>query len=209
MIVRKIKKKIRKILGIDHPKSAWTKYRLNQEIRKYGFDIGDHTYGAPKILYGTANSPLKIGKYCSIGEGVKIYLGGNHNTKRVTTYPFGTFKKVWNLPKEINEIALTKGATIIGNDVWLADGATIMSGVNISDGAVVATNAVVTKDVPPYAVVAGNPARIVKSRFPDEIVAELLKTEWWNLDDKIVKDLIPHLLNENIEEFIAECKKLV
>lgn len=205
---RKIKKKFRKLAGLEHPKSAWTKVRMANLIKEFGFEIGDHSYGMPIVKYGTKDTPLKIGKYCSFGENIKIYLGGNHNMNRVTTYPFGTFKKVWGLDKNINETALSKGGVTIGNDVWVADGATIMSGITIENGAVIATNSVVTKDVPAYAVVAGNPAKIVKYRFDEQTIEKLLASNWWNLPDDKIKQLIPLLLSEDIEKFLAEVEKI-
>lgn len=205
--MKRVKKKIKKIFFGNKPNSAWTKIRMKNEILKYGFEIGDHTYGLPKTLYGAENSNLIIGKYCSFGENVKIYLGGNHNIKRATTYPFGAFKRFWSLSDDYNEVPISKGSVIVGSDVWIADDVTILSGVNIGHGAVIGNKSLVTKDVPPYCIVAGNPARIIKKRFGEEVISKLLEISWWNMDDVKVKEIIPYLLNENVEEFIKKCSE--
>lgn len=120
--------------------------------------IGDFTYGMPTVLsWGEKNAKLKIGKFCSIGANVQIYLGGNHHTDWFTTYPFNALvPEIWG---DIDDgVAATKGDVVIGNGVWIGNNVTIMSGVQIGDGAVIANGSVVTKDVYPYMLVAGNPA---------------------------------------------------
>ena len=206
--MKKIKKKLRRALGLQNNTASFTKIRLAEEIKKHGYEVGDYSYGKPKLLWHSRNAPLKIGSYCSFGENVTILLGGNHHTERVTTYPFAAFRQQWGLGKEWVEVPLSKGGVTIGSDVWVADNATILSGITIGHGAVVANNAVVTKDVPPYAIVAGNPAKVVKKRFDDEIIEKLLKTKWWELNSKDIKTLIPYLLGSDIVEFVAECKKI-
>ena len=127
-------------------------------------EIGDFTYGFPIVRSWGEDARLKIGKFCSIGGNVKIYLGGNHHTDWCTTYPFNVLLKD-QYPGIDGEVAATKGDVIIGNDVWLADDVTIMSGVTIGDGAVIMNGAVVTMDIPPYSIAGGVPARTKKARM--------------------------------------------
>jgi len=205
--MKKIKKRFRKILGLNNDKLAWTKNLLAAETQKYGYEIGDYSYGKPAVLWWSKNSFLKIGKFCSFAEGVTIYLGGNHHLDYVTTYPFAVLRKVWGIKKgDYNEVPPTKGGVEIGSDVWVADNATILSGVKIGHGAVIANSAVVTKDVPPYAVVAGNPAKLVKMRFDDNTISKLLESQWWDLEESNLKKLLPYLLSTDINAFIEKCK---
>ncbi|HPW66874.1 MAG TPA: CatB-related O-acetyltransferase [Salinivirgaceae bacterium] len=131
--------------------------------------VGDYTYGNPNIIHDKhTNSKVKIGKFCSLAEGVTIFTGSNHNINWVTTYPL---RIMLNLEgKYADGHPSTKGDVIIGNDVWIAANVTILSGVKIGDGAVVAANSVISKDVLPYSVVGGNPQRLIKMRFEQAIV---------------------------------------
>jgi acetyltransferase-like isoleucine patch superfamily enzyme len=132
--------------------------------------FGDYTYcdGPIRILF--EESDLIVGKYCSISSAVTILLGGNHRPEWISTFPFTLG----------NGLPATKGDVIIGNDVWIGLHATILSGVVIGDGAVIGARSVVTKNVPPYAIVAGNPARVRKMRFTEQGRADLLRIKWWD-----------------------------
>ncbi len=155
---------------------------LSKEAKYANYSIGEYSYGinSPLVLSGSEkSSSLKIGKFCSIASGVTILLSGEHRPDWVTTYPFNTiFKRFSNLSQGQN----TKGDVVIGNDVWVGMDALILSGVTIGDGAVIGAGSVVTRDVEPYAVVAGNPARLIKKSFDDEVIVKLLAIEWWNWD---------------------------
>lgn len=166
--------------------------------------IGDFTYGTPKIRSWDMSTRLYIGKFCSISENVTIFLGGEHRSDWVTTYPFNVLVPEYS---HIKGHPKSKGDIIIGNDVWIAAGATILSGVTIGDGAVIGAEALVSKDVPPYAIVAGNPAKIVKYRFDEDTIQELLKLRWWDWELIKIEKFIPLLLNNNIEEFITQAKQ--
>ena len=147
----------------------------NPRYKKYS--IGDNTYGNPTIFSYLSESKLIIGKYCSIAQDVTIILGGNHRVDWITTYPFSA---LFDEAKHIKGHPSTKGDIKIGNDVWIGMGTTILSGVNIGDGACIASKSLIIKDVPPYAIVGGNPAKIIKYRFNDAEIKALLKICWWN-----------------------------
>lgn len=154
------------------------------------FPIGVGSYGVPIVHDWQDGTTLSIGAYTSIADQVHIFLGGQHRIDWVSSYPFAEFCEE---AKGIDGFRSTRGNVVIGNDVWLASGCTILSGVKIGNGAVVAARAVVTRDVPAYAVVAGNPARIVRWRFSEETRCALEQTHWWNWPDNEVRD-IAHLL---------------
>jgi len=163
---------------------------------------GRYTYGEPKFLFPEAD--IIIGAFCSISENVTIFGGGNHRTDWVTTYPFPSFSN-WGMEALQGQDSQTNGPVIIGNDVWIGDGAVILSGVTVGDGAVIAAAAVVTKDVRPYAIVAGNPAREVKRRFADDVVEQLLRIRWWDWPDEDVLTYAPMLCNQDVRGFIDAC----
>ena len=139
-----------------------TRIYLKRLVEKYGFVIGDFTYGRPKIRFPESGAKLSIGKYGSIADDVQIMLGGNHRLDFVTTYPFGAMTGIWPEAKGRDDFSATNGNVDIGHDVWLGSGCMIMSGMTIGHGAVIAARAVVTKNVPPYAIVGGNPARVIQ-----------------------------------------------
>lgn len=164
--------------------------------------FGKYTYGNPRIYWQNDDAKLIVGNFCSIAENVNIFLGGNHRTDWVTTYPFGhihptTFNKFNGVGHPS-----TKGNVIIGNDVWIGSGVTIMSGVTIGDGVVIANNSHVVKNVEPYSLVGGNPAKLIKYRFTQEQIEKLLEIKWWHWDDEKINEFTPLLCNNNIDEFI-------
>ncbi len=162
-------------------------------------EVGDFTYGTPKILDWGEGAKLKIGKFCSISEDVTIFLGGNHRTDWISTYPFNTIPHFNNEGKNITGHPKTKGDVIIGNDVWIGWGAVILSGVKIGNGAVIGAYAMVTKDVLPYEIVGGNPAKHIKFRFNEETILMLTKAKWWDLPEDKIKKLIPFLCAEDMD----------
>jgi len=173
--------------------SFWTKDALP------GHNIGVYSYGTPTII-GVGEARLRIGKFCSISGGVTIFLGAEHNTDWISTYPFSDANFTWWAAQGIHGHPRTKGDVVIGNDVWIGYKATIMSGVTIGDGACIGAHSVVTKDVPAYAVVAGNPAQLVRYRFGEEDIRFLLDLAWWNLPDDKIKAVIPILMSGDIEK---------
>ncbi len=164
--------------------------------------FGKYTYGNPTTHWKNENAKLIVGNFCSIAQNVNIYLGGNHNTQWVTTYPFGHIHK--NIFNNFNGDGCpsTKGDVIIGNDVWIGANVTIMSGIKIGDGAVIANNSHVVKDIEPYSLVGGNPAKLIKYRFTQEQIEKLLEIKWWYWDDEKINKFTPLLCNNNIDIFI-------
>ncbi|HWX48643.1 MAG TPA: CatB-related O-acetyltransferase [Roseomonas sp.] len=178
--------------------------QFRREIAEHGWEIGDHSYGQPVVHERLAR--LRIGKFTSIAEGVRIALG-NHRTDSATTYPFAALHRFWpSAPTAPDADHATRGAVSIGHDVWIGAGAFIGSGVTIGDGAVIGAMAVVTRDVPPYAIVAGNPARLLRSRFPEPVVRALLALRWWDWPDAVVDRFLPRMLSGDVEGFIAAAR---
>ena len=142
--------------------------------------------------YPINHDKLIIGKFCSIACGAKfLFNSANHTLSSLSTYPFPLFFEEWNLEKkDVTKSWDNKGNIIIGNDVWIGYEAVILAGVTIGDGAIIGTRAVVTKDVPPYTIVGGVPAKPIKKRFSEEFISKLLDIQWWNWsDEKIAKNI--------------------
>lgn len=141
--------------------------------------------------YPVNKDKLIIGKFCSIACGAKfIFTSANHALKSLSTYPFPIFGEEWDNAMDICEAWDNKGDIVIGNDVWIGYEAVIMPGVHIGDGAIIGTRAVVTKDVPPYSIVGGVPAKIIRKRFDASIIDDLIKIKWWDWSiDKISNNL--------------------
>ena len=161
--------------------------------------VGDYTYYDDPLdvhnfeknvlyLFPFMQDKLIIGKFCQIATGVRFLMnGGNHAMNGVSTYPFKVFGKSWgSAPVDV----VSKGDTIVGNDVWIGNSATVMQGISIGHGAIIGTNALVTKDVAPYTIVGGNPAHCIRPRFDEEVIAFLLNLAWWDWPmEKIVKHM--------------------
>ncbi len=161
--------------------------------------VGKFSYGSIAVeSWGSEEERLEIGNFVSIAEGVKFLLGGNHEIDTFTTFPF----KVKFFGEKME--AKTKGPIIVKDDVWIGTNSLILSGVVIGQGAIVAAGSVVTKDVPPYAVVGGNPARVLKYRYPQEIVERMLKVEWSTINlekiHEVKKELYQKLDLETLEK---------
>ena len=164
-------------------------------------DIGKYTYGDPELRW--PNATYSCGKFCSIAQGVKIYLGNGsgHDVNFVSTYPFEyvyphIFTNAHNKSKDTN------GNVVIGNDVWIGDNVTIMSGITVGDGAVIAANSHVIKNVEPYSIVGGNPAKLIKYRFTQEQITKLLEIKWWDWQEEKINMNLHLICSSNIDEFI-------
>lgn len=188
-------------------KPCITKPRFMRENERYaGFDIGDWTYGWPVVLHSNCGSNLKIGRFCCIAQDVVIMLGGEHHIERLTTYHFELMFPELGEGRNPLE-GMTRGDVVIGNDVWIGHGAFIRSGVNIGDGAVIGALAVVTKDVPPFAIFAGNPGKVIHYRFPKENRELLLKLAWWDWPIEKVKLAWPYLRRSGLKELVEFAKE--
>jgi len=167
--------------------------------------VGCYTYGNPRLMLWSDKEKINIGKYCSIAENVTIFGGGEHRTDWVTSFPISI---AFNLGAAWQDgIPATKGQTLIGNDVWIGYGSTILSGVTIGDGAVVGACSVVTKDIPPYIIAAGNPAKIIRKRFSRRIVKRLLKIKWWDWPPDRIIAAYELMSSPDIDAFMDYAKK--
>lgn len=176
--------------------------------------VGDYTYyddptdpaGFEKnnvlFNYPEFGDKLIIGKFCAIASGTTFIMGpANHRLCSVTTYPFSVFGGLWErqTPPHMSQLPF-KGDTVIGNDVWIGRESVIMPGIHIGDGAIIAAYSVVAKDVPAYTVAGGNPARVLKQRFDQELTDLLLKFRWWDLPSKELTEILPLLCSEDLKE---------
>jgi len=185
-------------------KETWTAWRLRQHIADYNWQIGDYSYGSPE-LHSPRRARLTIGRFCSIANGVTVNLG-NHRTDLTSTYPFTVLKAQWPGGNQSPDHA-THGDIEIGSDVWLGTRCFIRSGLRIGHGAVVGACSVVTKDVPPYAIVAGNPARIIRYRFPPDIIRRLLDIAWWDWEYDDINAHLKYIMSEDISTFLDMAEK--
>lgn len=160
--------------------------------------IGTGSYGSLEIKSWGEGAKLTIGAYCSFADGVTVLLGGEHRSDWLTTYPFNV---LWGDCESNIGHPITKGDVIIGHDVWIGTDALILSGVTIGTGAIIGARAVVTKDVPPYAIVAGNPSRVIRRRFDDETIAKLLQIAWWGWSPGKIHNALTLLQSNRTQEF--------
>lgn len=165
--------------------------------------LGRESYGSPTVHVHVGDTArVRIGSFVSIAADVEIFVGGNHRTDWVSTFPF---RLRFGLPGAGTDgHPATKGDVIIGNDVWIARGAKILSGVKIGDGAVIGAYALVSKDVRPYAIVAGNPAREIRRRFSDEQVDALQSIAWWDWPLDKIHESVSLLSSSDVDAFIRE-----
>lgn len=187
---------------------------LNTIINNPNIIVGDYTiyndfvndpvqFEKNNILYHYPinQDRLIIGKFCSIACGAKfLFNSANHTLKSLSNYTFPLFFEEWELDKKNVASAWdNKGDIIIGNDVWIGYEAVIMAGVHIGDGAVIAARAVVTKDVPPYTIVGGTPARKIRMRFEEEIIVKLQQIQWWNWPVEKIRQSLPYIMNGTVD----------
>jgi acetyltransferase-like isoleucine patch superfamily enzyme len=175
------------------------RYPAHATIGRWSYgDIVLHAWdeGAPRTF-------LTLGAFCSVADRVHVLLGQGHRSDWVTTFPFST----WAAGAGLSGPPPSKGDVHIGNDVWIGAEAMILSGVTIGDGAIVAAGAVVSRDVEPYAVVAGNPAREIRKRHDDDTIARLPRVRWWDWSDDEIAGLLPLLYSPDVEGFLREAEK--
>jgi acetyltransferase-like isoleucine patch superfamily enzyme len=174
-IIREISLLVRNVRKLSLAEKTLHTLRKSEQVV-----FGTGTYGVPMIYAWDNKTKLVIGNYCSIAADVRIILGGEHRLDWISTFPFSEFPGEYPNSTEIAGHPSSKGPIEIGNDVWIGNGVTILSGLKIGDGAVIAAGSVVVGDIPPYAIAAGVPAKVVKFRFEPEVIARLLQVKWWN-----------------------------
>ncbi len=197
-----------------HPIAGYDKeIYVKPTIKNPNIVVGEFTYIADAEfeshvthLYDWNGDRLVIGKFCQIAAGVEFVMNGaNHQMNAATTFPFYTLEG-WDMePPTIKDLPI-KGDTVIGNDVWIGQNALILPGVHIGDGAIIGANSVVSRDVPPYTVVAGNPARLIRKRFDDELTQLLLRFRWWDKEIEEINRMIPVLTNSDPESVKRELR---
>ena len=155
--------------------------------------------------YPINHDKLIIGKFCSIACGAKfLFTSANHTQASLSTYPFPIFFEEWGLDvQDITSAWDNKGDIVIGNDVWIGYEAVIMAGVHIGDGAIIAARTVVTKDVPPYTIVGGTPAKEIRRRFDAEVIQQLLKLKWWDWSTDKIRQCLPYITEGKLDELLA------
>ncbi len=186
---------------------------LKNIIKNPNIIVGDYTYYDDfesvdnfeknvKYHFDFVGDKLIIGNFCMIASDVKFIMNGaNHLTKALTTYPFAIFANGWEHAMS-DKTYPNKGNITVGNDVWIGYNATIMAGVTIGDGAIIATNATVVSDVEPYTIVGGNPARLIKKRFSNDIVAKLLEIQWWYWNIEKITRNVQHLTSNDLDNLV-------
>ena len=195
---------------------------LNAVIKDTQIEVGDYTiyndFVANPLLFEKNNvlyhypilrEKLIIGKFCSIACGTKFLFNcANHTLKSLSTYTFPLFYEEWELEKSnITTAWDNKGDIVIGNDVWIGYEAVIMAGVHIGDGAIIAARAVVTKDVPPYTIVGGTPAKEIRKRFDAEVIQQLLMLKWWDWSTDEIRQCLPYIMEGKINELLTRNKE--
>jgi acetyltransferase-like isoleucine patch superfamily enzyme len=185
-----------------------TRLHLASLVRRHGYEIGAYSYGFPKIRFPEAGRKLTIGRYSSIADKVEIFMGGNHRSDWATTYPFSAFRDRWPSAPQDAAVHTSRGDVVIGHDVWIGSGATILSGVTVGHGAVIAARAIVTRDVPPYTVVGGNPASVLRRRFDEATIAALLDIAWWDLPRAEIETLISDLQSPDVDRLIGRVRAI-
>ena len=197
---------------VIHPIAGYDKeIYVKPTIKNPSIIVGDFTYIADSDFeshvthfYPWSRDNLIIGKFCQIAAGVEFVMNdANHKMNAVTTFPFYTFEG-WemNIP-DPSEMTF-KGNTVIGNDVWIGQNAVILPGVHVGDGAIIGANSVVGSDVASYTIVIGNPAKVLRKRFDDELIGLLLKFKWWDKSIEEINALIPILTSSDLEKVREE-----
>lgn len=205
-----------------YPNEYKTSVYLKNIIKAKNIIVGDYTYydsqtGNPlefedkNVLfnYDLFGDKLIIGNFCCIAEGATFIMGAaNHRLNSASGYPFNIMNKEWAKVSQphLNEFSF-KGDIVIGNDVWIGHKAVIMPGVKIGNGSIIGAFTVIAKDVPPYSVVVGNPGRIVKTRFDNELIQLLLEYKWWDKKEEQLIPILPYITSSDIESLRAFLKK--
>ena len=183
--------------------------RPNIIVGEFSYFAGENFERHVTHHYDFIGDKLIIGKFCQIGAGVEFVMNGaNHPMNGVSTFPFYIFAGFPQTPPPVNELPI-KGDTVVGNDVWIGQNTVILPGVHIGDGAIIGANSVVGSDIPPYTIALGNPARLLRKRFDDELIDLLLQLKWWHKEINEIQALIPILSETDREKIKKEIKKLI
>ena len=197
---------------VIHPIAGYDKeIYVKPTIKNPSIIVGDFTYIADSDFeshvthfYPWSRDNLIIGKFCQIAAGVEFVMNdANHKMNAVTTFPFYTLEG-WEMKIPDPAEMPFKGNTVIGNDVWIGQNAVILPGVHVCDGAIIGANSVVGSDVAPYTIVIGNPAKVLRKRFDDELIGLLLKFKWWDKSIEEINSLIPILTSSDLEKVREE-----
>ena len=200
-----------------HPIAGYDKeIYVKPTLKNPNIVVGDFTYIADSEfeshvthLYPWNNDKLVIGKFCQIAAGVEFVMNGaNHQMNAISTFPFYTLAG-WDMKAPAPEDMPLKGDTVIGNDVWIGQNATILPGVHIGDGAIIGASSVVGSDVEPYTIVAGNPAQFIRNRFDDELTNLMLEWRWWDKPIEEINSLIPILTSSDLTEVKKKIKEML
>lgn len=185
---------------------------IKNVIKNPNIQVGDYTYyddvnGSEefeknvKHHYDFLGDKLIIGKFCAIAKGIEFIMNGaNHRMGSVTTYPFNIMGNGWEKATPTLDDLPFKGDTIVGNDVWIGQDVTVMPGIHIGDGAIIAAKSVVTKDVPPYHIVGGNPAKIIRKRFDESLIQYLLDLKWWDWSAEKIFNNLEIICSSDVEK---------
>ncbi len=196
------------IICVNHRSELWlrsTRFLMYHFINSGNLEVKPHTYGRFNLYDCSFGCKLEIGDYCSFAENIS-FIFRNHKTNLVTTYPFDELNYFYTdkqVEESVHEMK-NNGKITVGNDVWFGANSTILSGVSIGDGAVIAAGAVVTKDVPDYAIVGGVPAKVIRYRFDQEKIRKLKEIAWWNFNEEKVVENLNKIVTSDIESFIKE-----
>ena len=186
-------------------KNYFLKDNLKKEIEANLAEVGKWSYGNPSIYRWDWKSKVIIGNFCSLGPDINFYVGGDHRADWISTSPLpaSQFSKTFKKTKSIKNFAKSKGDIVIGHDVWIGGRSTILSGVTIGTGAIIAAGSLVVNDVEPYTISGGNPNRVIKKRFEDSTIKRILDTEWWLLEDSKIDSISKYLLSNDTENFFS------
>ena len=203
--------------NVIHPIKGYDKeIYIKPSVKNQNIIVGEFSYIADSDfeshvthLYDWNGDKLIIGKFCQIAVGVEFVMNGaNHQMNAVTTFPFYTLEG-WNMEPPAQADLPLKGDTVIENDVWIGQNAVILPGVHIGDGAIIGANSVVGSDVDPYTIVAGNPARVLRKRFDDELIDLMLRFKWWDKSIEEINALLPILTSSDLDTVRKKLKELL
>ena len=186
-------------------KNYFLKDNLKKEIDTNLAEVGKWSYGNPDIYRWDWKSKIIIGNFCSLGPDINFYVGGDHRADWISTSPLPAtqFNETFKKAKSVKNFAKSKGDIVIGHDVWIGGRSTILSGVTIGTGAIIAAGSLVVNDVEPYTISGGNPNRVIKKRFEDSTIKRILDTEWWLLEDSKIDSISKYLLSNDTENFFS------